>query len=291
MGEATDTTTPHEALPPWVAVPGQAAAAGTSRLRNDLLLVAAGVGMGWRLHASPATAAATAALIGIGLIIQRTSTRSPAAIRTDLIHLGISTVLLDILVGALMLRITEGCRLCDLPIPIQVIAMFVLVDFLSYASHRLMHTWRIPWAFHKAHHAPGGLDVLVAFRRHPMGELIQRIPIVAAVLLLGPDPIVTIGVFGFFTVWGIAIHANWDPPGSSWIPCLVTPARHLHHHRAGSQANYGGVLLIWDRIFRTFEPVDGEDCPIGETGTPEDWWAQFTEPFGAVLPDRITRRF
>lgn len=284
MGDATDETDHDRSSPSQMHAPGAGDPAATTRLRNDVLLIVAGVGMGWRLHASPTTAAATAALIGIGLIAQRGSVRTAAAIRTDLIHLGISTALLDIAIGALVVRLGDGCNICGLPIPIQAFSLFVLIDLLSYATHRLMHTWRVPWAFHKAHHAPGGLDVLVAFRRHPVGELIQRVPILAAVLLLGPDPLVTIGVFGFFTVWGIAIHANWDPPGSGWIPCLVTPARHLHHHRSGTRANYGGVLLVWDRVFGTYEPLGDGDQSIGETGTPEDWWAQFAEPFELLRP-------
>ncbi len=253
------------------------------RLRNDLLLLVAGAAVGWRLSVSPATTAATAALIGIGLLLQRRVQRSQAAIRADLIHLGMSTVLLDILVTAVIDRFDQSGFLSSAPLWSQAIALFVAVDGMSYATHRVMHTWDATWAFHKAHHAPEGLDVLVAFRRHPLGELLQRGPILAVTFLLGPDPVVAVGVFGFFTVWGIAIHANWDPPGSGIIPCLVTPRRHLHHHGRGMQANFGGVLLIWDRMFGTLATIDAAGTDeIGEIGTPEDWWAQFREPFDVI---------
>jgi len=133
----------------------------------------------------------------------------------------------------------------------------LILDLASYFLHRLLHALPLLYRMHCAHHSDCEVDATTALRRHPV-EFIWNATIVCAIGLLLGVPITVIGAYGALaTVLQIWHHGNFVLPVSAeriLSLAIVTPSMHrLHHSIAMSDANsnYGTVLSIWDRIFRT----------------------------------------
>ena len=153
-------------------------------------------------------------------------------------------------------------RIIDLAslIPLWVIWIltFVMIDFVFYIYHRLSHRVRFLWAVHLSHHSSEEMNFAVSFRQAWFGP-ISKIPFFMALPLLGFDPTI-IAVAGVMsTLWGIVGHTQIVGKLGvlEWV--FNTPSHHRVHHGANKQyidKNYGNLLIIWDRIFGTFEPEE-----------------------------------
>ena len=136
-----------------------------------------------------------------------------------------------------------------------VIAL-VGVDVLFYAYHRIAHRVRLIWATHQAHHSSRYFNFATALRQkwNNSGELIMWIPLP----LLGVPPWMVFTSFSISLVYQFWIHT--ERIGTLWRPVefvFNTPSHHRVHHGMDPQyldRNYGGILIIWDRIFGTFAP-------------------------------------
>ena len=156
-------------------------------------------------------------------------------------------------------------RLIDLTNLIPTWAMwaitFVMIDFVFYIYHRMSHRVRFLWAIHMSHHSSEEMNFAVSFRQAWFGP-ISKIPFFMALPLLGLDPTI-IAVAGVIsTLWGIVGHTQiiGKLGPLEWI--FNTPSHHRVHHGSNKQyidKNYGNLLIIWDRIFGTFE---GEQEPV-----------------------------
>lgn len=158
----------------------------------------------------------------------------------------------------------------SLPLWLEILIGFVILDLLIYFQHVLSHKVPIIWKFHKVHHADRDIDVTTGIRFHPIEVLFSMLYKCGFILLLGPLPI---AVFLFEVVLnGSAMfnHANVRLP--LWFDKLlrliiVTPDFHRVHHstiRKETDSNYGFFLSIWDRIFKTYiaQPKLGHDDMI-----------------------------
>ena len=145
-----------------------------------------------------------------------------------------------------------------LPIWVLWILTFVMIDFVFYFYHRISHRVNFLWAIHMSHHSSEEMNFAVSFRQAWFGP-VSKIPFFMTLPLLGFDPTI-IAVAGVIsTLWGIVGHTqiigNLGP--LEWI--FNTPSHHRVHHGANPQyidKNYGNLLIIWDRMFGTFEPED-----------------------------------
>nr|WP_223205415.1 sterol desaturase family protein [Gordonia jinghuaiqii] len=136
-----------------------------------------------------------------------------------------------------------------------VIAL-VGVDFLFYWSHRTSHRVRLVWATHQAHHSSEYFNFATALR--------QKWNISAAVLmwlplpLLGVPPALVFFAYSLSLIYQFWIHT--ERIGTMWAPFELvfnTPSHHRVHHGRDPEyldRNYGGVLIIWDRLFGSFAP-------------------------------------
>ena len=150
-------------------------------------------------------------------------------------------------------------RLIDLASLIPTWAMwamtFVLIDFVFYIYHRMSHRVRFLWAIHMSHHSSEEMNFAVSFRQAWFGP-ISKIPFFMVMPLVGFDPTI-IAVAGVIsTLWGIVGHTQiiGKLGPLEWI--FNTPSHHRVHHGANTQyidKNYGNLLIIWDRMFGTFE--------------------------------------
>ena len=138
---------------------------------------------------------------------------------------------------------------------INWILTFVLIDFVFYIYHRMSHRVRFLWAIHMSHHSSEEMNFAVSFRQAWFGP-VSKIPFFIILPLIGLDPTI-IAIAGVIsTLWGIVGHTqiiNKLGP-LEWI--FNTPSHHRVHHGANEQyidKNYGNLLIIWDRLFGTFE--------------------------------------
>ena len=133
---------------------------------------------------------------------------------------------------------------------------FILIDFVFYIYHRFSHRVRFLWAIHMSHHSSEEMNFAVSMRQAWLGP-VSKIPFFIVLPLLGLDPTI-IAVAGVIsTLWGVVGHTQivGKLGPLEWI--LNTPSHHRVHHGANAEyidKNYGNLLIIWDRMFGTFEP-------------------------------------
>lgn len=136
------------------------------------------------------------------------------------------------------------------------IALFIAEDFVYYWLHRLDHTIRLFWAVHVTHHSSMLMNFTVGFRSsvfQPLYRFIYFIPLA----LLGFKPIDILFVYAVTQIWGVFIHTE-QIYKMGWLEyILVTPAHHRVHHGSNPlylDKNMGMFLIIWDKLFGTFQP-------------------------------------
>jgi sterol desaturase/sphingolipid hydroxylase (fatty acid hydroxylase superfamily) len=151
-------------------------------------------------------------------------------------------------------------RIFDLAAYIPLWAMwvlsFILIDLVFYFYHRMSHRISFLWAIHMSHHSSQEMNFAVSFRQAWFGP-ISKIPFFMILPLIGFDPTI-IAVAGVVsTLWGVVGHTQivGKLGPLEWI--FNTPSHHRVHHGSNSQyidKNYGNLLIIWDRMFGTYEP-------------------------------------
>ena len=136
---------------------------------------------------------------------------------------------------------------------------FVLRDFLYWLDHIISHKNGFFWAFHQTHHSSREMNLTVASRGHVLLPLFQ--PVYLTLPLLGVSITQAIAVTILGNLWGIFNHTRLVGRMGPLERWLCTPANHRVHH--GTQAkyldkNYGQTLLVWDRLFGTWQPEEEE---------------------------------
>jgi sterol desaturase/sphingolipid hydroxylase (fatty acid hydroxylase superfamily) len=127
-------------------------------------------------------------------------------------------------------------------------------DFTYYWMHRIEHEHRILWASHSVHHSSEDYNLSVGFRLSPVEGFFEWAFLVP-MILVGFNPfqaIVTLVLVAQYQHWVHTEHIG----KLGWLDEVVnTPSVHRVHHGVNSQyldTNYGGILMIWDKIFGTF---------------------------------------
>lgn len=132
----------------------------------------------------------------------------------------------------------------------------VLADLAYYWEHRFMHRVNLAWATHTVHHSSPFFNISVAYRFGPMDSfwpVFFHIPLV----VLGFNPIVVLFAEVIVQVYQTILHTESVrklPRPVEWI--MNTPSHHRVHHGSNPKyldKNYGGIFIIWDRMFGTFE--------------------------------------
>jgi alkylglycerol monooxygenase len=135
----------------------------------------------------------------------------------------------------------------------------LLVDFLYYWWHRMSHVVNVLWAVHGVHHQSEDFNLAVALRQ-PLFEPITWFFFYIPMALLGIPVEVFLVAYALDLLYQFFIHTELVdklPAPIEWL--LNTPSAHRVHHGVQDQyldKNYGGILLIWDRMFRTFAAED-----------------------------------
>ncbi len=148
-------------------------------------------------------------------------------------------------------------RLYTLPLhePWTWAVLFFGQEFCYYWMHRADHRVRWLWATHSVHHSPNTLNLSAAYRLGWTARLSLGPLFFAPLVLAGFPPALVAAVLAanlFYQFW---LHATWLPRLGPLERILNTPAHHRVHHASNPEyldANFGGVLIVFDRLFGTF---------------------------------------
>lgn len=161
--------------------------------------------------------------------------------------------LLDWLYEGSLLHLDDGV--------VTWIAVMIVWDFAFYWMHRAEHEVRLLWASHVTHHSSERYNLSTALRQTwtPYPEHLFMLPLA----WLGFPPVMVIATFGFNLVYQFWIHTEAIDRMPRWFEAVFnTPSHHRVHHGSNPRyldRNYAGVLIVWDRLFGTFE---AEDEPV-----------------------------
>jgi len=139
-----------------------------------------------------------------------------------------------------------------------VAAAVVGWDFLYYWNHRFMHTSRYMWAVHEVHHSSQRYNLSTALRQPVADALGTSIPY-GLLCLFGIPPSAVATARGINLIYQFWIHTEAIDRIGRAEATLNSPSHHRVHHGTNRQyldRNHGGILIVWDRMFGTFEPED-----------------------------------
>lgn len=146
---------------------------------------------------------------------------------------------------------------------------FLLQDFLYYWFHRASHHIRWLWASHVAHHSSRLLNFSTAFRQSLTYPISGMWLFWTPMIVLGFPPAVVFAVVALNLAFQFFVHTQAVKKLGILESVFNTPSHHRVHHACNAayiDKNFGGVLIIWDRIFGTFvEERDNEPCRYGIT--------------------------
>ena len=140
------------------------------------------------------------------------------------------------------------------------------VDACYYWDHRAGHEIRLLWASHIAHHSSQRYNYSTALRQTWTGE--YTVLFFLPVALIGVPFEIVLASWSINLLYQFWIHT--EAIDKLWPPVELvfnTPSHHRVHHGSQQQyldRNYGGILIVWDRLFGTFEP-EGERVRYGLT--------------------------
>ena len=154
----------------------------------------------------------------------------------------------------------------EAPVWIEIALACLLLDLAMYALHRALHELRWVWPLHRVHHSDVEFDVTTGLRFHPAELLLSQLFRLGLVMLLGAPFIAVLAYELALAAFLLLQHANLRLPVTFERiarTLLVTPDMHRTHqsaHRHETDSNYGFVLSLWDRLFRSYTPV-ARDAP------------------------------
>jgi sterol desaturase/sphingolipid hydroxylase (fatty acid hydroxylase superfamily) len=151
--------------------------------------------------------------------------------------------------------------------------LFFALDFCFYWEHRAEHYVRILWAVHVTHHSSQEFNLTTGFRSSVFRPLVSCwffLPL----LLLGFNPLDILFMDAICQIYGIIVHTRFIKKMPQWFDdYFVSPSHHRVHHASNIiylDKNMGMVLIIWDRLFGTFqEELNNEKIVYGLTKNPE----------------------
>jgi sterol desaturase/sphingolipid hydroxylase (fatty acid hydroxylase superfamily) len=132
---------------------------------------------------------------------------------------------------------------------------FITADFIYYWFHRISHVWKPLWAFHLVHHSATRMNLTAAYRLNWFSAIISPLFFIPAALLGLPANFIVIS-YVLNLAYQFFLHT--EVIGSLGIieQIMDTPSSHRVHHGSNPiyiDKNFGGVFIIWDRLFNTYQ--------------------------------------
>jgi len=155
----------------------------------------------------------------------------------------------------------------EVPFWFTVVASIIIMDFIIYLQHVMVHAVPVLWRLHRMHHADLDFDVTTGARFHPIEIILSMLIKFATIVVLGP-PVIAVVIFEVvLNATAMFNHGNVRLPLGldrvlRWI--VVTPDMHRVHHSIEddeTNSNFGFSLPWWDRLFGTYrnQPRNGHE--------------------------------
>lgn len=173
----------------------------------------------------------------------------------------------------------QHVALFDIPqTPVMWVVAFILFDLCYYWFHRTSHEVNLFWAAHVVHHSSEEYNLTTALRQ-TSGALFSWI-FYLPLAVLGFDPVMVGTVGALNLIYQFWVHSRHIPKLGWFEWFFVSPSNHRVHHAQNDiylDKNYGGVFIVWDRMFGTFqEELDEPEIIYGVRGGLHSWnplWA------------------
>ena len=213
--------------------------------------------------------------------------------------MGVGNLGTKLLTGAITVGVAfwlyNNVRIFTIPMTAwwAILALFLLEDFSYYWFHRISHESRWFWASHVIHHSSQHYNLTTALRQTWTGFVSGGWLLWLPLVVLGFHPIALAFFKGVSLLYQFWIHTEAiDRLGPlEWV--FNTPSHHRVHHATNPRyldKNYAGILIIWDRMFGSFQEEDPEEPPEYGIITPlatynpikiatHEWVAMFRDVF------------
>lgn len=150
--------------------------------------------------------------------------------------------------------------------PLATAAAILGWDLIYYWNHRLMHECRALWAVHVVHHSSERYNLSTALRQ-PVADALGAYVPYSLLCLFGVSPSLLNTARGVNLLYQFWIHTEAVDSLGPAEAALNTPSHHRVHHGSNGRyldRNHGSILIVWDRLFGTFEP-ESEQVRYGLT--------------------------
>lgn len=240
------------------------------------LLIAIELAVGYRRQRNTYRLADAVSSISLGMLSQT------SAVFTRLLRIGIYTALFEHV--ALWRNDAFWTSL-----PGWLLAL-VFYDFCYYWLHRMGHESAVLWAAHAVHHQSQDYNLSTALRQTSSGALLGWIFYVP-MALAGVPPLVFGVVALIDLLYQFWVHTEQVGKLGWFDRWFCSPSNHRVHHAVNDaylDKNYGGILILWDRLFGTFKDEDDQEkCVYGTRGLLNSWdplWAN-TQVYAGLAHD------
>ncbi|MDP5031143.1 sterol desaturase family protein [Paraglaciecola sp.] len=219
-------------------------------------------------------------LIGVELLLEKVRQTHYYRINDAIVSLsaGVLSRMLDIVKAmvpfTIYVVIYENYALLTLPDTFIIwLSVFVLYDFCYYWNHRFGHEISMLWAAHVVHHSSEEYNLTTALRQSSSSFLswVFYLPLA----ILGVEPLLLISVGALNLIYQFWVHTRHVPKLGWFELIFVSPSNHRVHHAQNAvyiDKNYGGVFILWDRLFGTFQEELATDPVIfGIRGSLKSW--------------------
>ncbi len=197
-----------------------------------------------------------------------------SAVFTKLLTLGIYTV-----VASHVALIKADAFWLSLP---GWLLALLFYDLCYYWLHRMGHEVGVLWAAHAVHHQSQAYNLSTALRQTSSGALLGWI-FYLPMALAGVPPLVFAVVGLIDLLYQFWVHTEQVKKLGWFDRWFCAPSNHRVHHAVNERyldRNYGGILIVWDRLFGTYKSEDDEEpCVYGTRGLLKSWdplWANFS---------------
>jgi sterol desaturase/sphingolipid hydroxylase (fatty acid hydroxylase superfamily) len=181
---------------------------------------------------------------------------------------------------------SEAARFAIAPVTTSLAMLLpalLLADLCYYIEHRTAHRLRPLWMlYHAMHHSSPDYTVATAYRVSFVNQFVAPLFYLPCVLA-GFEPLLVVGMQVFTIHYQAWVHTRAIGRLPLLDAFLNTPANHRMHHDISMPVqgvNFGGIFVIWDRLFGTYvEPREVEAFGIAGREPPGNWRELYTRPF------------
>lgn len=139
----------------------------------------------------------------------------------------------------------------------SILLMILFHDTYFYWTHKLMHTSKWLYGFHKIHHQSNNPTPWAAFAFHPVEALLSLGIIPLIIFSIPSHPLALMAFLTLMTVYNVLVHLGYEIFGKKFANHPIgkwqnTTTNHDLHHQTGGGFNLGFYFSIWDRIMGTY---------------------------------------